>query len=782
MNAKSLRTLEFNKIKDLLSSYALTPLGEARCQSLLPVSRLADVERTQLETEEALRVLTYRGDNPLLPFKDVTGQVSLSEKGATLSPRALMDIAESLRAANTAHRALADDELERSPRLSALAARLVPLRHLEREISNAIISEEEISDNASAQLTDIRRHIRQCNDRVRDKLQSMVHSPSYSKYLQDTLITVRNGRYVLPVRQEYRQMVPGLVHDQSSSGATLYIEPMAVVEAGNELKEWEIKERLEIERILAQLSSQVAENTGELHENIDILTELDFRFAKAAYARELSAIKPKLNDKGFIRFVQVRHPLIPRDVVVPCDLYLGDDFTTLIITGPNTGGKTVTLKTVGLVSLMALSGLHVPGKLGTEVAVFDQVFADIGDEQSIEQSLSTFSSHMTNIVSILLEADSRDLVLFDELGAGTDPTEGAALAQAILEQMRAQQIRTIATTHYSELKAYALSTPGVQNASVEFDVSTLSPTYRLLIGVPGKSNAFEISKRLGLSDRLIRAAQKLLSHEAVKFEDIIANAEVHRQAAEKERRLAEEAQEEIQRLRLETEKKYREISEERQNARQKARDEAKRILEKAKRESAAVLDELKALKTSNPAAVNLLRRRMRDAEDELTDSFPGLGIDKALDPDELSIGMQVLLGMNNAPASLLSLPDAKNEVQVQAGAVKMRVSVDQLKPAPRQTEKKKTVVHANTGAAQRSVKMECDVRGMALDEAIAEVDNYLDSAMLAGFHEVAIIHGKGTGTLRSGLRAHLNRHPLLSGQRSGRYGEGEAGVTVVTLK
>ena len=783
MNTKALRTLEFTKIRDLLAAYALTSMGQERCQSLLPFSRLQDVECAQTETEEALTVLTCRGDHPLIPFKDVSAQIHLAEKGAALSPRALLDIAEGLRAASAARKALAEDELERSPRLSSLAARLVPHRSLEKEISSAIISDEEIADSASAQLADIRRHIRQCNDRVRDKLQSMVHSSVYAKYLQDTVITVRSGRYVLPVRQEYRQMVPGLVHDQSSSGATLYVEPMAVVEAGNELKEWEIKERLEIERILAELSGRVGDVSGDLLENLDILTELDFRFAKGAYARELSAIKPKLNDRGYIRFVQVRHPLIPRETVVPCDLYLGDDFTTLIITGPNTGGKTVTLKTVGLITLMALSGLHVPGRLGTELAIFDNIFADIGDEQSIEQSLSTFSSHMTNIVSILQEADSRDLVLFDELGAGTDPTEGAALAQAILSQMLSQRVRTIATTHYSELKTYALATPGVQNASVEFDVATLSPTYRLFIGIPGKSNAFEISKRLGLSERLIRSAQELLSHEAVKFEDIIANAEAHRQAAVRERQMAEEAQEEIQRLRLETQKKYQEIAQEHKNARQKARDEARRILEKAKRESAAVLDELKALKTSDPEAVNRLRRRMRDAEDALAESFPGLERDEALKPEDLSLGMPLLFGVNQMPATLLSLPDAKNEVQVQAGAVKMRVSLDQLCPAPQQKPPaKKTEVRSSTGAAQRSVKMECDVRGMALDEAILEVDNYLDSAVLAGLHEVFIIHGKGTGTLRSGLRAHLSRHPLLSGCRSGRYGEGEGGVTVATLK
>ena len=782
MNTKALRTLEFTKIRELLSAHALSTLGQARCEALLPAARLSDVERMQAETEEALVVLSYRGDHPLIPFKDVSGHIILAEKGATISPRALLDVAESLRAANAAQRTLAEDENERSPRLSALAARLVSHRNLEREISNAIISDEEIADSASAQLADIRRHIRQCNDRVREKLQSMVHSATYSKYLQDTLITVRGGRYVLPVRQEYRQMIPGLVHDQSSTGATLYIEPMAVVEAGNELKEWEIKERIEIERILAELSGNVAEVSGDLLENLDILTELDFRFAKGAYARELSAIKPRLNDQGFIRFVQVRHPLIPRDAVVPCDLYLGDDFTTLIITGPNTGGKTVTLKTVGLITLMALCGLHVPGRLGTEVAVFDNVFADIGDEQSIEQSLSTFSSHMTNIVTILQEADSRDQVLFDELGAGTDPTEGAALAQAILEQMRAQKIRALATTHYSELKAYALSTPGVQNASVEFDVATLSPTYRLFIGVPGKSNAFEISKRLGLSERLIQSAQKMLSHETVKFEDIIANAEAHRQAAEKERRLAEQAHEEIIQLQQNIEKKHKEISLEHQAARQKARDEARRILEKAKRESAAVLDELRALKANDPEAVNRLRRRMRDAENDLSDALPGLDREGDLLPEELELGMQVRLSVNNASAVLLSLPDAKNEVQVQAGAVKMRVPLEQLNRAPQQREKNKTVVRSSTGAAQRSVKMECDVRGMALDEAIAEVDNYLDSAVLAGLHEVFIIHGKGTGTLRSGLRKHLDRHTLLSGLRAGQYGEGEAGVTVATLK
>ncbi|HPY94683.1 MAG TPA: endonuclease MutS2, partial [Clostridia bacterium] len=678
--------------------------------------------------------------------------------------------------------ALGEDEQERTPQLTALAARLEPQRQLERAITDALISEEEVADNASPQLADIRRHMRLANDRIRERLQAIAHGPQSSKYLQDSLVTMRNGRYVIPVRQEYRAMVPGLVHDQSSSGATLFIEPMAVVEAGNELKEWQAKERVEIERILALLSARVAEAADLIAENLDILIELDFRFAKAALARRMRAIKPVINNRGYLKFVKVRHPLIPDDAVVPCDLWLGDAFTTLVITGPNTGGKTVTLKTVGLITLMALAGLHVPGALGTQVAMFDNVFADIGDEQSIEQSLSTFSSHMSNIVSILDEADSHDLVLFDELGAGTDPTEGAALAQAILQRMLKMKIRSVATTHYSELKAFALATPGAENASVEFDVSTLSPTYRLSIGVPGKSNAFEISKRLGLSDRLIADAQELLSKETLLFEDVIASAQDQRQAAQREREQAEAAHLESIRLKEEAQQLHREMAALREGARSKARDEARRIVEKAKRESAAVLDELKALKTADPNAVNRLRKRLGGLQDELGGGLSLDGGSDELKPEEIQLGMRVVLAVNNAPATVLSLPDSKNEVQVQAGILKMRVPADQLRLAEKQAKPAQTVVRSDTQAAQRSVKMECDVRGMALDEAMAAVDNYLDSAVMAGLNEVFIIHGKGTGILRSGLRDHLRRHPHIASQRAGKYGEGEAGVTVVSLK
>ena len=781
MNQKALRTLEFNKIIEQLKTYALTEPGQQRCAGLVPYDRIEQVERAQHETEEALLVLLRRGDNPLIPFKDISGWLSLARKGSTLPPRALLDTAELLRAAAASRNALVRDEEERTPQLTALASRLAPLRPLERAISDALISEEEVADTASAQLADIRRHMRQCNERIRERLQAIAHGSS-SKYLQDSLITMRNGRYVLPVRQEFRSQVPGLVHDQSATGATLFIEPMAVVEAGNELKEWQAKERVEIERILAELSANVSDQADEVAENLEILVEMDFRFAKAALARRQRAIRPQINRRGYLKFVKVRHPLIPDEVVVPCDLWLGEGFTTLVITGPNTGGKTVTLKTVGLITLMALAGLHVPGQLGTQVAMFERVFADIGDEQSIEQSLSTFSSHMTNIVSILEEAGKEDLVLFDELGAGTDPTEGAALAQAILQRMLKLGTRCVATTHYSELKAFALATPGAENASVEFDVATLSPTYRLSIGVPGKSNAFEISRRLGLSDRLIADAQELLSKETLLFEDVIASAQDQRQAAQREREQAEAAHQESLRLKREVQELHREMAALREGARAKARDEAKRIVEKARRESAAVLEELKNLKAADPNAINELRRRMR----ALGDEFSG-GLDSGATGDELSaqdiqVNMQVLLAVNNAPATVLSLPDAKDEVQVQAGILKMRVPVNQLRPAPQQRAQMQTVVRANTGAGERSVKMECDVRGMALDEAMAAVDNYLDSATLAGLHEVFIIHGKGTGTLRAGLRTHLKRHHLVASQRAGKYGEGETGVTVVTLK
>ena len=785
MNERALRVLEFTKIREMLAAYALSDPGKQKCLTLTPLGDFAEVNRALDETEEAVAVLSYAGGNPLIGFQDVGEYLSLAEKGSTLSQKALLMVAEALRAARAARSALVTDK-ENTPLITAMASRLQPLRQLETDITEAIISEEEISDHASPALMDIRRHIRQVNDRIRDKLNSMAHGAGYAKFLMESIVTVRGGRYVLPVKAEHRGDVPGLVHDQSATGATLFIEPLAVVEMGNELKEWRMKERDEIERILSALSQQVGDNVALISQNLSILANLDFIFAKALLSREMECVRPKMNDQGKINLVRVRHPLIPRDQVVPCSLWLGDDFTSLIITGPNTGGKTVTLKTLGLMTLMAQSGMHIPGALGTELSTFEEVYADIGDEQSIEQSLSTFSSHMTNIVSIMNAVTPRDLALFDELGAGTDPTEGAALAQVILNALLKIHVRTAATTHYSELKAYALSTKGVENASVEFDVSTLRPTYRLSIGVPGKSNAFEISRRLGLPEYLIEEAKDLLSHDTIRFEDVIANAEYHRQVAEKERELAEQARQETVQLRNEAEKLYRDMEEKKEASTRKAKEEARRIMEKARRDSEQILYDLKKMKKSGTVAdheVNNLKKRLEEGIDSLAEGLKTPTGNFAEPPKTVKVGDIVEITHLNTKGTVLSLPDSKGEVQLQAGIMKLKAHLSQLRlvDAPK-PKKQSTSVHVNTGAMERTVGMSCDVRGMALDEALDEVERYLDEAVMAGLHEVTIVHGKGTGILREGIQKHLKTYPHVKSYRRGKYGEGEEGVTVVELK
>ena len=786
MKERTLRVLEFTKIRDMLTEKALTPLGAEKCQALVPSTNFQEISEWQEETEEALVVLTYVGGHPMASFSDVRPYLALCDKGATLSPKALLEIATLMRACRTARSALVT-ERDNTPRLKEKASLLGSFRNLEDDITTAILSEDEIADKASNELANIRRHLRGATERIKERLNSMIRSSAYQKYLQDPILTMRNDRYVLPVKAEYRASVPGLVHDQSASGATLFIEPMAAVEMGNELKQWEAKEKQEIERILAALSAEVAPYAVQLKENLELLAELDFAFAKGLLSRDMSGVTPKMNRDGFINIVRGRHPLIDREKVVPSNLWMGREFTTLIITGPNTGGKTVTLKTVGLFTLMAQAGLHVPADLGTELAVFQQVFADIGDEQSIEQSLSTFSGHMTNIVGIMNEVTADDLVLFDELGAGTDPTEGAALAQTILTALLRKQVRTLATTHYSELKAFALSTPGVENASVEFNVETLRPTYRLSIGVPGKSNAFEISRKLGLSEGLIDEAKKLLSTEDKRFEDVIANAEYHRQVAEKERKLAEQAAAETTKLRDEAEFLRREMEAKREASLRKAKDEARRILENARRESESVMRELKQMKKSAASGPDMqaaaLRKRLEDGIDSLSEGLAQKAdrVDKP--PKTLKVGDEVEILNLKTRGVVLSAPDAKGEVQLQAGIVKLKAHISQLRLVKEEPAKKqKSSFHAETGAMTRTVPMECDVRGMALDEAIPVVDQYLDEAVLASLTEVSIIHGKGTGVLRSGIQQHLRRHPHVKSFRLGVYGEGESGVTVVTLK
>ena len=785
MKERTLRVLEFTKIRDRLASKAMTDMGRERCEALVPSSNITEIQRMQAETEEATVILQYVGASPLVPFSDVRASLTLAEKGATLSPKALLEVAALMQSARAARKAL-DTERDNTPILKELAQRLSTLHNVEQDITNAIISEDEIADRASNELMDIRRHLRGANERIKEKLNQMIRSSAFQKYLQDPIVTMRNDRYCLPVKAEYRGSVPGLVHDQSSTGATLFIEPMAAVEMGNELKTWAAKEKQEIERILAALSAEIAPYADQLRETVETLAELDYIFAKGMLSREMNAVSPKLNQNGYINIIRGRHPLIDREKVVPSNLWMGKDFTSLIITGPNTGGKTVTLKTVGLLTLMAQAGLQVPADLGTELAVFEQVFADIGDEQSIEQSLSTFSGHMTTIVSIMHEVTPDDLVLFDELGAGTDPTEGAALAQAILQRLLNIRVRTLATTHYSELKAFALSTKGVENASVEFDVETLRPTYRLSIGVPGKSNAFEISRRLGLPENLIDDAKKLLSSDSVRFEDVIANAEYHRQVAEREREIARQASAETVKLRDEAEKLRKQMEDQRENTIKKAKADARRIMEQTRRESESIIADLKRMKKEqqNPdAQVNAIRRRIENNVDNLSEGLLQK-VDTGLPPKEVRKGDTVEILTIGSQGTVLAPANAKGEVEVQAGILKLKVNISQLRlvKQPDKPKPQPTSVHLKTGAMERTVRMECDVRGMALDEAIMTVDQYLDQAILAGMGEVSIIHGKGTGVLRSGIQQHLKHHMHVESCRLGVYGEGESGVTIVTLK
>ena len=783
MTERNLRVLEFLKIRELLAEGALTPAGAERCRALTPYDTLAEAEAAQAETEEAAVVLQYIGGHPMAAFPDIRPALTLCEKGASLSAGMLLNVAETLRASRAARDALITDR-ENTPRLKALAESLTENRSLERDITDAILSEDEIADRASSELMNIRRHLRGAQDRIKERLNQMIRSAAMQKVLQDPIITVRNDRYVLPVRAEFRALVPGLVHDQSSSGATLFIEPMAAVEMGNELKQWELKEQQEIARILAALSAQVAPQAADLRETVDRLAELDFIFAKGLLSRRFHCVSPKLNREGYLHIIRGRHPLLDPDTAVPITLWLGREFTVLVITGPNTGGKTVTLKTVGLFTLMAQAGLQVPADPGTELAVFEQVFADIGDEQSIEQSLSTFSGHMTNIVNIMHEVTPSDLVLFDELGAGTDPTEGAALAQSILTRLLHIGVRTLATTHYSELKSFALTTKGVENASVEFDVETLRPTYRLSIGVPGKSNAFEISRRLGLPENLIDGAKKLLSSDTIRFEDVIANAEYHRQVAERERQIAQEASRETIRLRDEAEQLRREMEAKREQSLRKSREEARRILEQARRESESILSELKRMKKTAQADGNAadLRRRLEQGIDELAE---GLRTEPETDtkpPETVAPGDRVMILTLGTEGTVLAAPNDRGEVQLQAGAMKFKAPLSQLRLKAAAPKKEKTTVKAKTGGLDRSVSMECDVRGMALDEALDTVSRYLDEAMLAGLNEVSIIHGKGTGVLRAGIQQDLRKNRTVKSFRRGLYGEGEDGVTVVTLR
>ncbi len=785
MEERSLRVLEFTKIRDRLCERAVGEPGRELCAALAPMSDLQEVRLALSYTDEADVCLSFMGTNPVHGYEDIRPCLTRAALGAALSMRELLACASFLRAVRGTKKSL--QNRDEQPLLRDLAMALTSLSSAEEAISAAIISEEEMADNASPALGDIRRKKRVANDRIRDRLQAFLHSQTTQKYLQEPIITMRSGRYVLPVKQEARQFVPGIVHDQSGSGATLFIEPMAVVEINNDLRQLSAEEAEEIERILAALTAMLAPDAQALRRNVELLAELDFCFAKASLGRSMRGVAPELNERGYIHLKRARHPLLNQDTVVPIDLWLGEQFTTLVVTGPNTGGKTVTLKTVGLLTLMAQAGLFIPADLGSQMPVFDAVYADIGDEQSIEQSLSTFSGHMTNIVHIVQLVGPGSLALFDELGAGTDPTEGAALAMAVLDHLRGKHVRTLATTHYSELKAYALTHEGVENASVEFNVETLRPTYRLSIGVPGKSNAFEISRRLGLPGELIEEAQARLSQEQIRFEDIIQSAEYHRQVAQKERQLAEEAAVEMTRLRDEAERLRRQVEEQRATLMTKAKDEARTLVKRYKQEAEEVIARLRQVEkeasSERARAVQESRKSLDTAISSLTENaLPGGGMNLTPPPKDVKVGQRVHIIHLNVDGVVAAPVNQKDELLVQAGLMKLTVPRMGLRLAEQQKEQKRGSGKGVDMAARASVPLQVDVRGMTTDEAQLAVDSYLDEAFLAGLSEVTVVHGKGTGALRAFLQQHFRRHPHIAEFRLGRFGEGEDGVTVVKLK
>ena len=792
MNKKSLKTLEYYKIVEKLMEKAESSLGKAIAKDLLPIKKINEVETAQQETEEAVNIMIKRGSAPLGGIRNVSNELSRADKGGVLYPGALLKIVDSLRVVRRLKSFIKSDREDRSssyPIIEEKIYNLSAFKSIEKDIENAIISEEEISDNASSKLRSIRRQIESKNSSIRSKLNSIINSSSNKKMLQDSIITIRNDRYVVPVKQEYRSNFQGLVHDQSSSGATLFIEPMSVVNMNNELKELKIEEKQEIERILMELTEKVAGESHYIRENQKILATLDFIFAKGKLALDMKGKRPELNNDGYIYIKKGRHPLIPENEVVANDMYLGKEFTSLIITGPNTGGKTVTLKTVGLLTLMTQAGLHIPSNYGSHMAVFNNIFADIGDEQSIEQNLSTFSSHMTNIVNIIDNIEANSLVLFDELGAGTDPTEGAALAMSILDYLYSKNIRTIATTHYSELKLYAISTEGIENASVEFDVETLSPTYKLLIGVPGKSNAFDISKRLGLQDVIINRSKELLTQENIKFEDVLSKIE-------KDRRISEENKEETLRLKKEVADLKRELKNKKNkldNMKDKAmRDaklEARRIVEEAKREADEIIKELRSISTDIEKernkkiqqAKDKLKSELDDIENDLTENVLNKTTKKP--PQNLKVGDTVKLINLNQTGTVLTKPDDDGNVMVQAGIMKVNVNINSLeKTSDDEVDKSKTSTKGMIRSKSKAIKTELDLRGKTLDEAMIDVDKYLDDVYMAGLNQVTIIHGKGTGVLRSGINQLLRGHKHVKNYRLGKYGEGGTGVTIVNLK
>ena len=792
MNQKAFKALEFYKIVDMLAEKASSAMGKELCRNLVPLDDIDRIRHLQVQTRDALSRLFKKGGISFGSVKDVRGSLKRLEVGSTLGITELLAICSLLENVSKVKAYSRNERTEEAPdSLDGMFQSLAPCTPLVSEIRRCILSEDEISDDASPALRSIRRNMRAVNDRIHSQLNSIVNG-SARIYLQDSVVTMRNGRYCIPVKAENKNQVPGMIHDQSSTGATLFIEPMAVVRLNNELRELELNEQKEIEVVLATLSERTAADREAILEDLSIMVELDFVFARALLAMDMNATEPVFNEDRRIRLRKARHPLIEKKKAVPIDIRLGDDFDLLVVTGPNTGGKTVSLKTVGLLTMMGQAGLHIPAADMSELSVFTEVYADIGDEQSIEQSLSTFSSHMTNVVSFLEKADYQSLVLFDELGAGTDPTEGAALAIAILSYLHNQQIRTMATTHYSELKVYALATKGVENACCEFDVETLRPTYRLLIGVPGKSNAFAISSKLGLPDFIINKAKEQITEQDESFEDVLTSLEQNRVTIENERQEIERLKAETEELRSQMEKSQEKLSAQKDRILREANEQAHAILRDAKEYADQSMKMFRKFQKDHVDMAafekerQLLRERMDAAGSGMAKAAPVRKPKKELTAQDLKLGESVRVLSMNLKGTVSSHPDPKGYLFVQMGIIRSKVHISDLELA--EEEESSSAAAKRTGAGKirmsksSSISTEINLLGKTVDEAIAELDKYLDDAYLAHMKSVRIVHGKGTGALRQGIHNYLRKQKSVKSYRLGEFGEGDAGVTIVEFK
>lgn len=792
MNQKALSSLEYPKIIERLTEKASSPMGKELCRKLQPSTDINKIRLMQTQTKDALTRLFQKGSVSFGSVKDIRGSLKRLEIGSSLGIMEILSVCALLENTSRVKAYSRGDRSDLpSDSLDSMFEQLAPLTPLSSEIRRCILSEDEISDDASPALRQVRRNMKVTNDRIHTQLSGLVNGNART-YLQDSVITMRNGRYCIPVKAEYKGQVPGMIHDQSSTGSTLFIEPMAVVKLNNDMRELELQEQKEIEIILAGLSEQIAEEREAIALNLELMVQLDFIFARAGLAMDMNGSEPVFNEEGRVLLKKARHPLIPKKKVVPIDIRLGDDFNLLIITGPNTGGKTVSLKTVGLLTLMGQAGLHIPALDRSELALFHEIYADIGDEQSIEQSLSTFSSHMTNIVSFLEKADSRSLVLFDELGAGTDPTEGAALAISILSYLHDKGIRTMATTHYSELKVYALSTPGVENACCEFSVETLRPTYRLLIGIPGKSNAFAISSKLGLSDQIIERAKEQISEQDESFEDVLSSLEENRVTIENERLEIARYKEEIKTLKAQLESRQEKLDAQRDRILRQANEEAHKVLEEAKEYADQTMKLFHKFQKNNvdTSAVERerqeLRKRMNKAEKNMSDRQETKKPKKQLTAKDIRPGDSVKVLSMNLKGTVGSRPDSKGFLFVQMGIIRSKVHLSDLElvdePVITTPSLQKTGAGKIRMSKSASVSTEINLLGRTVDEAIAELDKYLDDAYIAHLKSVRIVHGKGTGALRKGIHDYLRRQKHVFSFRLGEFGEGDAGVTIVDFK